>query len=106
MKKNILACLICLLSLGASAQAEKKLDWNTPSASVFPNPATEYITVTNDDAVRNIYVFNLVGRKIKTFEVTKGERYEISDLPNGLYVIQLIGKTNKVLTTQRLTKKS
>ena len=106
MKKNILACLICLLSLGASAQAEKKLDWNTPSASVFPNPATEYITVTNDDAVRNIYVFNLVGRKIKTFDVTKGERYEISDLPNGLYVIQLIGKTNKVLTTQRLTKKS
>ena len=106
MKKNILACLICLLSLGASAQAEKKLDWNTPSASVFPNPATEYITVTNDDAVRNIYVFNLVGRKIKTFDVTKGDRYEISDLPNGLYVIQLIGKTNKVLTTQRLTKKS
>ena len=106
MKKNILACLICLLSLGAFAQAEKKLDWNTPIASVFPNPATEYITVTNDDAVRNIYVFNLVGRKIKTFEVTKGERYEISDLPNGLYVIQLIGKTNKVLTTQRLTKKS
>ena len=106
MKKNILVCLICLLCSGAFAQAEKKIDWNAPSASVFPNPATEYITVTNDDAVRNIYVFNLVGRKIKTFDVTKGERYEIGDLPNGLYVVQLIGKTNKVLTTQRLTKKS
>ena len=106
MKKNILVYLFCLISFGAFAQAEKKVDWSSPNVSVFPNPASEYITVSNEDAVKNILVFNLVGRKIKTFDVTRGERYEIADLPNGLYVIQLIGKTNKVLITQRLTKKS
>ncbi len=106
MKKKLLISLFCLISFGAFAQAEKKVDWSSSVVSVFPNPATEYITVTNEEVVKNIFVFNLVGRKIKTFDVTKGERYEISDLPNGLYVVQLIGRSNKVLTTQRLTKKS
>ena len=106
MKKKLLIYLFCFVSFGVFAQAEKKVEWGSPIVSVFPNPATEYITVTNEETVKNIFVFNLVGRKIKTFDVTKGERYEISDLPNGLYVVQLIGRNNKVMTTQRLTKKS
>lgn len=107
MKKILLFCLFSLITtIGAFAQAERRAEWGSPSVSVFPNPATEYITVSNEDAVKNIFVFNLVGKKMKTFDVIKGERYEISDLPNGLYVIQLIGRSNKVLNTQRLTKKS
>ena len=61
--------------------------------------------INNEDAVKNIVLFNMVGRKMRTFTAEKGERYEVSDLPNGVYVVQLFGKNNKVLTTQRLTKK-
>jgi Secretion system C-terminal sorting domain len=107
MKKNILSIvLIIFTSLMLSAQVEKKNDLTRPTISVYPNPASEFISVNHEESVKNIYVFNLVGRKMKNFEVEKGERYEIGDLPNGLYVIQLIGKDSKVLTTQRLTKKS
>lgn len=106
MKRNLLALFFTIFTIVAWAQAEKKADLASASVAVFPNPATEFITVNNEDAVKNIYVFNLVGRKMKTFEVEKGERYEIGDLPNGLYVVQLIGRNNKVLTSQRLTKKS
>jgi hypothetical protein len=107
MKKNILSiALILFTSLMLSAQVEKRNDLVRPTISVYPNPATEFISVNHEESVKNIYVFNLVGRKMKNFEVEKGERYEIGDLPNGLYVIQLIGKDSKVLTTQRLTKKS
>jgi hypothetical protein len=104
MKKLILAMSFALLSFAAFAQMEKRTD--NPVVSIFPNPATEYITVSNEDVVKNIVVFNMVGRKMRTFIAEKGERYEIGDLPNGLYVVQLFGKNNKVLTTQRLTKKS
>ena len=103
MKKLILAISFALLSLAASAQMEKRSD--NVIISIYPNPATEYITVNNEDAVKNIVLFNMVGRKMRTFTAEKGERYEIGDLPNGLYVVQLFGKNNKVLTTQRLTKK-
>lgn len=102
MKKNLLIILLGLISMSASAQTEKR----SPQVSVFPNPATDYITLNDDDAVRNITILNMVGRKIRIFNVEKGERYEIGDLPNGLYFVQIIGKNSKVLTTQRLTKKS
>ena len=108
MKKNILFIFLLIFTVNIlSAQAEKKNALVAyPSVSVFPNPASDYITVNNEEAVKTIYVFNLLGRKMRNFEVEKGERYEIGDLPNGLYVIQLIDKNNKVLTTQRLTKRS
>jgi hypothetical protein len=94
------------MSLASWAQNDKKAEQASASVSVFPNPAIEFITVNNEEVVKNIYVYNLAGRKMRTFEVEKGERYEIGDLPNGLYVVQLIGRNSKVLTTQRLTKKS
>lgn len=104
MKKLILAILLAFSSLSAFAQLEKRTESSV--VSIFPNPATEYITVSNEDAVKSIVLFNMVGRKIRIFATEKGERYEIGDLPNGLYVVQLFGKNNKVITTQRLTKKS
>jgi hypothetical protein len=104
MKKNILLFLFITLSLLTYAQAEKKSDLT--SVSVYPNPAAEYIALNNEEAVKNIYVYNLAGRRMKSFEVVKGERYEVADLPNGIYFIQLIGRNNKLLTIQRLTKKA
>ena len=102
MKRNILIIFFGILAFTISAQTEKR----SPQISIFPNPATEYIKLNDDDAVKNIFVSNMLGRKMRTFDVIKGERYEIADLPNGLYLIQIIGKNNKVLATQRLTKKS
>jgi hypothetical protein len=108
MKKYLLSisCFV-LLSFTLSAQVEKRNDLTVhPVISIYPNPASEYIFVSNEEAVKSILVYNVLGRKMKNFEVEKGEHYEIGDLPNGLYVVQLVGKNNKVLTTQRLTKRS
>jgi hypothetical protein len=102
MKKNLLILLLGIFAFTASAQTDKR----SPQISIYPNPATEFIKLNDDDAAKNISISNMLGRKMRTFDVIKGERYEIADLPNGLYLIQIIGKNNKVLTTQRLTKKS
>jgi hypothetical protein len=104
MKKNLLVFIFSIFVLAAYSQAEKKSDF--VSVSVFPNPATEFITVNNEEAVKTVQIFNFTGRKMKNFDIVKGERYDIADLPNGLYFVQLLGKNNKVLATQRLTKKS
>ena len=90
MKKLILAIAFAFISFAASAQMEKRSDNIT--ISIYPNPATEFITLNNEDVVKNIVLFNMVGRKMRTFTAEKGERYEIGDLPNGLYVIQVFGK--------------
>ena len=102
MKRNVLVIFFGILAFTAFAQTER----HSPQLSIFPNPATEYIKLSDDEAVKSIFVSNMLGRKMRSFDVVKGERYEIGDLPNGLYLIQLVGKNNKVLATQRLTKKS
>jgi hypothetical protein len=102
MKKNVLILLFGILAFTASAQTDKR----SPQISVYPNPATEYIKLSDDDAIRSVSISNMLGRKVRSFEVVKGDHYEIADLPNGLYLIQIVGKNNKVLATQRLTKKS
>lgn len=73
--------------------------------SIFPNPATDFIGIANDANVKQVIIFNLVGRKMKTFDAVVGERYDISALPNGMYLVQLRDHNLKVITTQRISKR-
>ena len=122
MKRKILMCMFSFLSLvtfSAVAQTDKSGNAcencgnvtrkAAPELSIFPNPAQDFIGITQEDLVGRILVFNMVGRKMKIFEVEKGEKgekYDIADLPHGMYLIQLVGKNNKVLLTQRLNKRA
>lgn len=102
MKKIVLCFFLLFIGIKVtSAQSGR-----TEAVSVYPNPAAEYIAVKNEDAAKQVFVYNLVGRKLKTFEVVKGEKYEIGDLPNGMYLIQIVGKNDQIVATQRLQKKS
>ena len=76
-----------------------------PVPAVYPNPAIDYIGLTNDTDVTYIRVFNMVGRPMREFKAVNGQRYDIADLPQGLYLIQLINESNQVITTQRITKR-
>lgn len=76
-----------------------------PTPSVYPNPAFDYIGLTNDATVSYIRVFNMVGRPMREFKAVKGQRYDIADLPQGLYLVQLVNASNQIMTTQRITKR-
>ena len=73
---------------------------------VFPNPATEYIYL-NDEAeqVNHIEVYNVVGRKMQSLKVNNSnERYNISLLPRGIYMIRMLDKQGHIVRTQRISK--
>lgn len=72
---------------------------------IFPNPATTFIQLKTATGVNAIVIYNLVGRKIKKFIAEKGKSYPIEDLPKGMYLIQLVDTNDKVLTTQRMSKR-
>ena len=106
MKKTLLIFCFCasfypLFSQSSVVAGVKKTD-----ISIYPNPATEFIALNNDEAAGKINVYNLTGRLVKSFGVERGTTYPIEDLPNGLYLVQIVSKTNKSLTTQRLNKRS
>ena len=75
------------------------------SIAIFPNPTTDYFKINSNRDIQKVVVFNLIGRELRSFDAEEDSKYSVGDLPNGMYLIQLLGADNKVLTTQRLQKK-
>lgn len=76
-----------------------------PKIEVFPNPATTHISLTDVSGVKRIAVYNLVGRLLRVFEeVVEEKNYYIGDLPRGMYLVQILGDQNKIITTKRISK--
>ncbi|MEQ8703225.1 MAG: T9SS type A sorting domain-containing protein [Phaeodactylibacter sp.] len=105
--------LIATLSLSAGTSPEHKLFPPDPypvlttpvDLKVYPNPAIDYISLTETQGVSEIKVFNLVGRAMKRFDITYADQqFYVGDLPKGMYLVQIKGANDKVLTTQRLHK--
>lgn len=72
---------------------------------VFPNPATLYFRVSSSAEIGKVVVINIIGKKVKVFEGSEEQRYDIEDLPMGIYLVQLIDSNGKILTTRRLSKR-
>lgn len=75
------------------------------NVDMYPNPSIEFFMLTNNSIVDKIELFNIVGSKVKTYEATNGNRYDISDLKQGFYFVSLLNEDEKVMKTMRLTKK-
>ena len=73
---------------------------------VYPNPATNFIMLKNSTGVKEVRIFNLIGRQVTNFtDVTKGQSYPVADLPNGMYLVQLIDANNDIMSTHRMNKR-
>ena len=112
MKKIILFTFTLIFAFGAFAQLADNAS-EVPSfrsykqaLKVFPNPATEYFQLSDEnDSVNQINIYNIVGKKMKTFEVEDDKKYYLDQFPKGMYLVQLVGHNNKIISTQRLNVK-
>ena len=107
MKQTLLAILFTFATVIHISAGSAGIDFPQPTKiTVYPNPATNYISIDNADNVKKITIINLVGRKLKTFEnIQQDERYDVTELPNGMYLVQIIDNSNKVITTVRVSKR-
>lgn len=78
------------------------------SYKVFPNPTINSIQIDDETAesvnVQSIHIFNMLGKEMKTFNVVKGQTYDVSTLEPGTYLIQFRDYRNKVKMTRKLIK--
>ena len=90
---------------GFALQAQHSIA-QKPELTVFPNPVIDNISVhDNNDQVSQIIVFNLIGKKVKSFEHLKGEYHYLGDVPKGVYLVQMLDKSKRILTTQKIDKR-
>jgi hypothetical protein len=62
-------------------------------ANVFPNPASDFVTISSDQIIKEINFYDLSGKKIKSVSAN-ATRLSISsqDLTPGLYVVEIRGE--------------
>ena len=107
MAKTLLISLFLVSSILAFGMNELSAPYpvDPPKVSVFPNPTSQFFSVSETKGISKLGVFNLVGKEMRSFQAVEGEKYNIGDLPNGMYLIQLFDNDKKIVSTLRLQKR-
>ena len=73
---------------------------------LYPNPANNHVNVVYSRSlnVKNIAVYNLIGRMVKIYKVgNTSAKLDIDDLPSGVYFVRLLNDKGIIVGTRRLT---
>ncbi len=74
--------------------------------TIYPNPAIDFFHVNSQTPVGKVEIFNIIGKKIKILKNNNSGVFDVSDLRNGVYLVRIFNKHNKVLKVIRLGKNS
>lgn len=88
---------------GVVSSIEQKREF---TYKVFPNPADDYFTVATEAKINRVELYNVVGRKVRTYESNLYNRYDVRALPDGIYLIRMKDKDGMTLRTTRLIKRA
>ncbi len=80
-------------------------DFKEHRIQVFPNPTLDYFQLTPNNRVDEIVLYSMLGKKVKRFDAYEEKKYDVSDLPAGLYLVSLISNQEGVIKTLRLSKR-
>lgn len=58
---------------------------------LYPNPSSDYIYFSNAPENLSGSIFNVLGQKVKAFEIKNNQALSVTDLANGTYFIKLDG---------------
>ncbi len=74
----------------------------TSSFSIYPNPATDLVTINYEGPVRKLTVFNYMGQMVHEFsgKETVSSSYDISSLQTGTYLFLLESDQGKIVTAK------
>lgn len=80
-------------------------DLRQDDIQVYPNPASDFFEISASEGIDKIIVYNALGVPVKTFLSAPGQRYSLSRMPDGIYLIAFINNQKGVLKTSRLFKR-
>ena len=80
-------------------------DINKLEFSVYPNPTTDFVTLSSKESIVSYQVYDIGGKLLsKSNKLDKKEaKIDLSNYPKGIYVLSI--KTDKRTYTQKVTKK-
>lgn len=70
---------------------------------VYPNPVKDYLFITSDVKTSKISLIDMSGKQIKTFSGKSSDKYDLSDLQKGVYLL-LIDNGKEVIKKKIIKK--
>lgn len=113
MNRSIHAVIFLLLfGVGLAAQSNMPVINNNiqeqsktvDEIKIFPNPAIDYLQISNNAFVKKIVILNIFSKEVKSFQHYNNAQHDISDLKPGLYIIKMVDEKNKVVRSLKFNK--
>lgn len=70
---------------------------------VYPNPAKDYLYISNISELKRIDIYTIAGQKVKTFEILDN-KIQITELPQGIYLISAENYSGEILSSKFFKK--
>ncbi|MBP2617626.1 T9SS type A sorting domain-containing protein [Chryseobacterium jejuense] len=78
------------------------LDSKKRDLSVYPNPSTDYITITSKEDIKKVIINSMDGKAVLTAESSRN--IDVSKLPKGVYILQGELKNGTVISKKLIKK--
>jgi len=77
---------------------------NFSTFNIFPNPTNNVLTINSPESFSLIEIYSLHGKKIRTYKTNgnKASEINISSLSNGIYMLKIRTKKNKLIGSKKL----
>ena len=84
----------------------KEQNHNTIAVNVFPNPASNQITVESDGAMRTIFLFQLTGKSVIEMNIGSTiQSIDLSGIKSGVYLMNILMENGSVFTKKIIVSK-
>lgn len=77
---------------------------NKNQIKVYPNPASDFFSLTNSSQVNKVTLYNMFGAEIKSFYHYNNAQHQIGELKPGMYLLRMFDKDNNTIKTVKLNK--
>ena len=87
-----------------SAEDTASIDKNNLSnVSLYPSPAQNELTISAENTIQNVTVYNVLGRKVQSFNVNAtSKKIDVSFLSTGIYILKYTA--NNVVGSMKFIK--
>ncbi len=94
--------IITVIDGGESGSVNAVSEFNDAliEATVYPNPVTEWLAISGlePNVVWKANLMNLSGQAVREFKGTEDSQMNVSGIPSGLYLLQMIGENTAAKT--------
>jgi hypothetical protein len=73
-----------------------------PEISIYPNPANSSLTVQSSIPYQTIKVYSIAGQQVLIQSYLASTQVDVSALPQGLYVLQLLNDQGSIIHSQKI----